>query len=137
MSQNQTSSKNLSIYIPWPFPPVWGVADNTKEPQKQWGFHSVLLVMTRDPAEFGWHCCQAKIAYNNSIRVFTDISYHSRIYEPGRGTSVRQIVAVSPICCNPMYVWFNFFMLQSDVCVVLFFMFLYSIFPFYVYSVFF
>ena len=19
----------LSIYIPWPFPPVWGVADNT------------------------------------------------------------------------------------------------------------
>ena len=26
----------LSIYIPWPFPPVWGVADNTKEQQKQW-----------------------------------------------------------------------------------------------------
>ena len=46
----------LSIYIPWPFPPVWGVADNTKETTKQWGFHSVLLAMTRDPAEFGWHC---------------------------------------------------------------------------------
>ena len=47
---------NLSIYIPWPFPPVWGVADNTKEQQKQWGPHSVPLAMTRDPAEFGWHC---------------------------------------------------------------------------------
>ena len=46
----------LSIYIPWPFPPVWGVADNTEETTKQWGFHSVLLAMTRDPAEFGWHC---------------------------------------------------------------------------------
>ena len=31
----------LSIfYIPWPFPPVWGVADNTKRQQKQWGFYS-------------------------------------------------------------------------------------------------
>ena len=46
----------LSIYIPWPFPPVWAVADNTQETTKQWGFHSVLLAMTRDPAEFGWHC---------------------------------------------------------------------------------
>ena len=45
------------IYIPWPFPPVWGVADNTKRKQKQWGFYSVLLATTRDPAEFGWHCC--------------------------------------------------------------------------------
>ena len=43
------------FYIPWPFPPVWGVADNTKEQQKQWGPHSVPLAMTRDPAEFGWH----------------------------------------------------------------------------------
>ena len=51
-----TSIIDLSIYIPWPFPPVWGVADNTKETTKQWGFHSVLLAMTRDPAEFGWHC---------------------------------------------------------------------------------
>ena len=24
----------LPIYIPWPFPPVWGVADNTKETTK-------------------------------------------------------------------------------------------------------
>ena len=51
-----TSRRNTSIYIPWPFPPVWGVADNTEETTKQWGFHSVLLAMTRDPAEFGWHC---------------------------------------------------------------------------------
>ena len=27
-----------------------------KKQQKQWGFHSVLLAMTRDPAKFGWHC---------------------------------------------------------------------------------
>ena len=26
-----------SIYIPWPFPPVWGVADNTKETNKNNG----------------------------------------------------------------------------------------------------
>ena len=26
-----------SIYIPWPFPPVWGVADNTKEATKTVG----------------------------------------------------------------------------------------------------
>ena len=53
---NINTNEDLSIYIPWPFPPFWGVADNTKEQQKQWGFHSVLLAMTRDPAEFGWHC---------------------------------------------------------------------------------
>ena len=47
----------IYIYIPyWPFSPVWGVADNTKKTTKQWGLHSVLLGMTRDPAEFGWHC---------------------------------------------------------------------------------
>ena len=46
----------IYIGLPWPFHPVWGVADNTKETTKQWGFHSVLLAMTRDPAEFGWHC---------------------------------------------------------------------------------
>ena len=26
---------SISIYIPWPFPPVWGVADNTEETTKQ------------------------------------------------------------------------------------------------------
>ena len=50
------SKVDFSIYIPWPFPPVWGLADNTKETTKQWGFYSVLLAMMRDPAEFGWHC---------------------------------------------------------------------------------
>ena len=44
----------LSIYLGH-FPQFWGVADNTKE-QKQWGPHSVPLAMTRDTAEFGWHC---------------------------------------------------------------------------------
>ena len=29
--------RNLSIYIPWPFPPVWGVANNTKETNKNNG----------------------------------------------------------------------------------------------------
>ena len=49
-------SQSILFYIPWPFPPVWGVADNTKETTKHWGFHSVLPAMMRDPAEFGWHC---------------------------------------------------------------------------------
>ena len=31
------SALDLSIYIPWPFPPVWGVADNTKETTKTIG----------------------------------------------------------------------------------------------------
>ena len=45
----------LSIYLGC-FPQFGVVADNTEETTKQWGFHSVLLAMTRDPAEFGWHC---------------------------------------------------------------------------------
>ena len=32
------SGASNSIYIPWPFLPVWGVADNTKEQRKQWRF---------------------------------------------------------------------------------------------------
>ena len=48
--------KYIYIYIPWPFPPVWGVADNTKKTtHTMGGFYSVLLAMTRDPAEFGGH----------------------------------------------------------------------------------
>ena len=31
------SSSPQSIYIPWPFPPVWGVADNTRETTKTMG----------------------------------------------------------------------------------------------------
>ena len=30
-------SHSLSVYIPWPFPPVWEVADNTKETTKTMG----------------------------------------------------------------------------------------------------
>ena len=26
-----SNSIYLSIYTPWPFPPVWGIANNTKE----------------------------------------------------------------------------------------------------------
>ena len=28
---------SILFYIPWPFPPVWGVADNTKETTKTMG----------------------------------------------------------------------------------------------------
>ena len=46
----------LSIYL-GRFPPVWGGSrQHKRNKQKQWGFHSVLPAMTRDPAEFGWHC---------------------------------------------------------------------------------
>ena len=37
ISYNAADYGNLSIYIPWPFPPVWGVADNTKETNKNNG----------------------------------------------------------------------------------------------------
>ena len=33
-----------------------GSRQHKRNKQKQWGFHSVLPAMTRDPAEFGWHC---------------------------------------------------------------------------------
>ena len=32
--QTGGNGQGISIYIPWPFPPVWGVADNTKETNK-------------------------------------------------------------------------------------------------------
>ena len=32
-----TTTTTTIIYIPWPFPPVWGVADNTKETNKNNG----------------------------------------------------------------------------------------------------
>ena len=31
-------SSSFYIYIPWPFPPVWGVADNTKEQRNNGDF---------------------------------------------------------------------------------------------------
>ena len=45
----------LSIYL-GRFPQFGGLPTTQKKQQKQWGFHSVLPAMTRDPAEFGWHC---------------------------------------------------------------------------------
>ena len=42
----------IYIYTPWPLPPILGGSRQ----HKQWGFYSVLLAMTRSPAEFGWHC---------------------------------------------------------------------------------
>ena len=37
-------------------PSLGGSRQHKRNNIKQWGFHSVLLAMTRDPAEFGWHC---------------------------------------------------------------------------------
>ena len=45
----------LSIYL-GRFPQFGGSRQHKRNKQKQWGFHSVLPAMTRDPAEFGWHC---------------------------------------------------------------------------------
>ena len=36
-------------------PSLGGSRQHKRNNKKQWGFHSVLLAMTRDPAEFGWH----------------------------------------------------------------------------------
>ena len=36
--------------------PSLGGSRQHKDQKKQWGFYSVLLAMTRDLAEFGWHC---------------------------------------------------------------------------------
>ena len=49
------SCPNPKVCIPWPFPPVFCCfpQENNK---KQWGFYSVLLAVTRDPAKFGGHC---------------------------------------------------------------------------------
>ena len=46
----------ISIYTPWPFPPVGGSRQHKRNNKNKWGFHSVLSAMTMDPAEFGWHC---------------------------------------------------------------------------------
>ena len=51
MEVEEYDTKNVYLfYILSPFSPVWGVADNTKEQQKQWGFHSVLPAMTEGPS---------------------------------------------------------------------------------------
>ena len=92
--------RDLSIYIPWPFPPVWGVADNTKEQQKQWGPHSVPLAMTRDLAEFGWHCwsntAHPTPVFHN-LRRFTDAISPTA---PTTGLPYLQQEAKEPILVN-------------------------------------
>ena len=46
-----------SIYIPWQFPPVWGVANNTEETTKQWGFPLRSSGNDEGPSRVvGWHC---------------------------------------------------------------------------------
>ena len=37
-TNNVRSNNTISVYIPRPFPPVWGLADNTKRKQKHGGF---------------------------------------------------------------------------------------------------
>ena len=37
MTSGMPMSISILFYIPWPFPPVWGVADNTKETTKTMG----------------------------------------------------------------------------------------------------
>ena len=51
-------SIHLSIYLYTlaVSPSLGGSRQHKRNKQKQWGFHSVLPAMTRDPAEFGWHC---------------------------------------------------------------------------------
>ena len=81
-------TKNGFIYIciPWPFPPV---ADNTKEQQKQWGFYSILLAMTRDTAEFEWHCWSNTAHPPPSSTTFVASSMPSPLL-PHRVASIRQ-----------------------------------------------
>ena len=50
------AGRHYPFYIPWPFPPVWGGSRQHKRTTKTMEFYFVLLAMTRDPAEFGWHC---------------------------------------------------------------------------------
>ena len=46
----------LYLYTLAVSPSLGGSRQHKRNKQKQWGFHSVLPAMTRDPAEFGWHC---------------------------------------------------------------------------------
>ena len=48
--------KYIYLYTLAISPSLGGSRQHKRNKQKQWGFHSVLPAMTRDPAEFGWHC---------------------------------------------------------------------------------
>ena len=80
--------------------PSLGDSRQHKRTTKQWGFHFVLLAMTRDPVEFGWHCwsntahpplssttwvpCGVGHITKNSANVFS-ACHKSRLKETGRG----------------------------------------------------
>ena len=55
-SSSHIRSESLSVYTLAVSPSLGGSRQHKRNKQKQWGFHSVLPAMTRDPAEFGWHC---------------------------------------------------------------------------------
>ena len=68
---------------------VWGVADNTKEQRKQWGFYSVLLVMTRDPAEFGWHCWSNTAHPPPSSTTYVASWFHEKVQSVDQKTVLK------------------------------------------------
>ena len=51
-----TIRSSIYLYTLAVSPSLGGSRQHKRNKQKQWGFHSVLPAMTRDPAEFGWHC---------------------------------------------------------------------------------
>ena len=48
--------ESIYLYTLAVSPSLGGSRQHKRNKQKQWGFHSVLPAMTRDPAEFRWHC---------------------------------------------------------------------------------
>ena len=81
----------LSIYLGC-FSQLGGSRQHKRNKQKQWGFHSVLPAMTRDPAEFGWHCwsntthplcCSSSaIQIDCTIIIFCNYSYFIISFPP-------------------------------------------------------
>ena len=64
VSDNEKGLEHIYLYLyTLAVSPSWGVADNTKRQQKQWGFYSVLLAMMRDPAKFVW-CCWSNTEFS-------------------------------------------------------------------------
>ena len=72
----------LSIYIPWPFPPVWGVADNTKETTKTMG---VLLRSSSNDEGLSRVWMALLEQYNPSSPVFHNFHRYIDAYSPTIG----------------------------------------------------
>ena len=53
---NELCTQSICLYTLAVSPSLGGSRQHKRNKQKQWGFHSVLSAMTRDPAEFEWHC---------------------------------------------------------------------------------